>query len=71
MDKIPNTTVRGNMEMDKDIIDEVQRLQQVWYGHTVKMDETRLPKKILEWIPPGKRIQGRPRHRWRDDITEL
>ena len=36
--------------------------------HTVRMDETRWPKKILEWIPPGKRIQGRSRHSWRDDM---
>jgi len=34
------------------------------------MDDRRMPKKILEWKPIGKRIRGRPRKRWIADIEE-
>ena len=34
------------------------------------MDEKRMPKIILEWKPTGRRIRGRPRKRWVEDIEE-
>ena len=42
--------------MDK-VIDQIQRR---WCGHTVRMDETRWPKKILDRIPPGKKRPIKP-----------
>ena len=26
-----------------------------WYGHVQRMDQERLPRRILKWCPPGKR----------------
>jgi hypothetical protein len=34
------------------------------------MDEKRIPKGVLEWKPTGRRIRGRPRKRWVQDIEE-
>ena len=34
------------------------------------MDEKRISKRILEWEPTGRRIRGRPRKRWIEDIEE-
>jgi hypothetical protein len=34
------------------------------------MDEKRTPKRILEWKPIGRRIRGRPRERWIEDIED-
>jgi hypothetical protein len=34
------------------------------------MDEKRTPKRVLEWKPIGRRIRGRPRKRWIEDIEE-
>ena len=34
--------------------------QLVWYGHVDRMTEERLPKKLLDWVLPGKRRRGRP-----------
>jgi hypothetical protein len=34
------------------------------------MDEKRTPKRILDWKTIGRRIRGRPRKRWFDDIEE-
>jgi hypothetical protein len=36
----------------------------------MQMDEKRIPKRVLEWKPTGRRISGRPRKRWIDDIEE-
>ena len=34
------------------------------------MDEERIQKKALEWIPPERRKRGRPRRPWMDEVNE-
>jgi hypothetical protein len=34
------------------------------------MDEKRTPKRVLEWKPIGRKIRGRPRKRWMEDVEE-
>jgi hypothetical protein len=34
------------------------------------MDEKRTPKRILDWNPIRRRIRGRPRKRWIEDIED-
>ena len=34
-----------------------------------RMNEERLPRQILEWCLPGKRIKGRPRNSWMQEVT--
>jgi hypothetical protein len=41
-----------------------------WLGHVMRMDEKRNPKIVLEWKPIGRRISGRPRKRWSEDVEE-
>ncbi|KAJ4447292.1 hypothetical protein ANN_09296 [Periplaneta americana] len=38
-----------------------------WKDHVDRMAENRLPKKIMNYRPIGKRDLGRPRKRWLDD----
>ena len=41
-----------------------------WLGHVTRMDGGRMPRRILEWKPMGRRIRGRPRKRWIEDVEE-
>jgi len=44
-----------------DIIDIIERKSLQWYGHVKRMQDERLPKLIMEWIPGERRKRGRPR----------
>jgi hypothetical protein len=45
---------------------KVQRLS--WFGHTNRMAETSIVKKIYKWTPFTRRPVGRPKSRWEDDV---
>ena len=55
VDRVKNETIRNMMGMERDIVDEVQRKQLVWYGHTCRMNEERIPNRVLQWTPSEKR----------------
>jgi hypothetical protein len=40
-----------------------------WYDHVQRMDQERLPRRILEWCPTGGRRKGRPRNSWMQEVT--
>jgi IS5 family transposase len=44
-----------------DVIDIIERKRLQWYGHVKRMQEERLPKLIMEWIPGERRKTGHPR----------
>jgi hypothetical protein len=43
------------MEMEKDIMDKVQKQQLIWFGHINRMEDMRWPRKVLKWVQQGKR----------------
>ena len=45
---------------------KINRLR--WFGHVHRMEETRIPLKLLNRHPDGKRRAGRPRGRWKDAV---
>ena len=38
------------------------------YGHIKRMPEERIPKLIMEWIPPERRKRGHPRKTWMEGV---
>ena len=36
----------------------------------MRKDGGRMARRILEWNPMGRRIRGRPRKRWIEDVEE-
>ncbi|RNA17398.1 endonuclease-reverse transcriptase [Brachionus plicatilis] len=41
-----------------------------WLGHVLRMKDTRIPKRALQWTPQGRRKVGRPAVTWRSKITK-
>ena len=41
-----------------------------WLDHVMRMEGKRIPKRVLEWKPKGRRNRGRPKKRWFEDIEE-
>ena len=41
-----------------------------WLSHVMRMNDKKIPKRILEWKPIGTGIRGRPRKRRIADIEE-
>jgi hypothetical protein len=63
IETIKNKHIKEIMEVKEkpDIIDIIERKRLHWYGHVKMMQEERLPKLIMEWIPGERRKRGRPR----------
>jgi len=50
---------------------ETIRLKRLcWFGHVQRVEENRIPKRVL-YMDFGKtRLRGRPRNRWQDEVGE-
>jgi len=41
-----------------------------WFGHVQRMEENRIPKKVLYMNLETTRLRVRPRNRWHDEVRE-
>ena len=57
------------------ITDDVKIRRLVWVGHIIRMEDERIPKKVLKWKLHNTRPVGKPRTRWEDvfqrDISQI
>ena len=53
-----------------DVVRFVKTKRMAWLRHVMRMEGKRIPKRVLEWKPTGRRNRGRPRKRWIEDIKE-
>jgi len=53
-----------------DVVRFVKSKRMAWLGHVMQMEGKRIPIRVLEWKPTGRRNRGRPRKRWIEDIKE-
>ena len=42
-----------------------------WYGHLLRMEDSRWPKKIYQWTLQGRRRRGRPQLSWRNQVMDF
>ena len=57
------------MNIKNSVLDYIRYKQLNLYGHVQRMDQERLPRRILEWYPTGRRRKGRPRNSWMPEVT--
>ena len=48
------------------VIETIRLNRLCWFGHVQRMEENRIPKRILYMNLGTKRMRGRPRNRWQD-----
>jgi len=41
-----------------------------WFGHVQRIEENRIPKRVLHINFGTMRLRGRPRNRWQDEVRE-
>jgi len=57
--------------LKKATITKTMRLYRLhWFGHVQRMEENRVPKKVLYMNLETTRLRGRPRNRWKDEVRE-
>ena len=68
LDRKTNGYIRGKMDAQDMILDDITRKQLIWYGHVERMDPTRLPRIMIYWKSEGRKQRGHPRRIWKDGI---
>ena len=55
----------------KPTVIETVRLNRLhWFGHVQRVEENRIPKRVLYMNLGTTRLTGRPRNRWQDEVRE-
>ena len=52
------------------MIETVRLNKLCWFGHVQRMEENRIPKRVLYVNLGTTRLRGRPRNRWQDGVRE-
>jgi len=56
----------------KPILTETIRLNRLrWFGHVQRMEENRIPERVLYMNLEATRLRGRPRNRWQDEVRKM
>ncbi|PSN58135.1 hypothetical protein C0J52_01020 [Blattella germanica] len=69
-EKIRNTVIKEKMKVKGSLTEDIKTAQLRWFRHVKRMREDRLPKKIFEWQPMGRRKRGRPNITWTEGILK-
>ena len=70
-ERIRNVNIRQQIGLEETNVKEIEQNQLTWYGHVQSMAEGRLPKIALQWMPKQKRVRGRLKKNWMEDIWKV
>ena len=54
-DNVRNNIIKQKMNVTRSLLGDIKTKRLKWYGHVQRMEEGRLPKKVMQWSPPGRR----------------
>ena len=58
------------MQAQQSILDRIQRRPLKWYGHILRMKDSRWLK-IYQWKPHDRKRRGRPQQSWENQVTDF
>ncbi|KAF2897992.1 hypothetical protein ILUMI_08184 [Ignelater luminosus] len=67
-DRKRNTEIRRELQIQS-INERLQEYRTAWTNHLDRMDHTRIPKKTFIYKPKGRRPLGRPKKKWKDQLS--
>lgn len=73
-DRVRNEDIRQQMGVEGSLTTDIERKQLIWYEHVQScsnMDEARLSKRVMQWIPRKRRKRGRPKRTWKEGINKV
>jgi len=59
------------MEVTQTILERMKNNMLKRYGHVVRMEDNRWPKRITTWRPEGRRRRGRPEVKWDKEVGRV
>ena len=59
------------MNVTRSLLEDIKTKQLKWYGHAQRIEEGRLPKRVMKWSPRRRRKRGRPKLTWAEEIRGL
>jgi hypothetical protein len=60
-------SIRRELQKDN-ILDKIDEYRRNWLLHLQTMPQNRIPLKSFHYSPQGKRTNGRPKKRWREQL---
>ena len=70
MDRLRNEEVRERTGVRKELAARVDMNVLRWFGHSVRMDNERLTKRVLNANVDGRNVRGRPKLGWMDGVKK-
>lgn len=68
-DRIRNEIVRTELKVEP-ILSNIERQHLKWFGHLIRMEDQRQPKRIWQTKAQERRTRGRPKKKWNDVVAE-
>ena len=69
-DRVRNSRIREETGVEIGLGERVEQANLRWYGHVMRMDRSRYPRKVMESTVPGARVRGRPRKGWVEGVCD-
>lgn len=70
LERVRNEDIRKKMHAEETIINRIEKKGLTWFGHVLRMEDARWPKRMFTWKPPGKNKRGRPRKSWNEGMRK-
>ncbi|PSN47004.1 hypothetical protein C0J52_15326 [Blattella germanica] len=59
----------AKMKLFRPLADGIKNYRNNWHAHVLRMPYNRMPQRIFHYRPDGRRDIGRPRKRWKDQLS--